>query len=426
MKQVLLMTVLCGGTLLFPVVAQAQHPGRRAATGTARERPVAADSATTVESAKKNADVVDSREFYAKMAASLALDQEEKKEIFFYRCKHIRGETMRRVLEPFLTPGGTMANSDEADIVAVMDVPENVKILKQIAEEMDQPVPQVLVEARIVELTVDSDFEKEVNFAFQQLPDTSEEFVKNISAVIGTPGANPNTTQGALLTLQPWAETDGEDQKLLTLFLRYLQTKGRAKILSAPCLILRRGAEGSIVTGEEVPILTQTVTSGAISTSTEFKSVGVKLRVLPIMVADGKVRLEISPEVSTVTGFTSAGEGLANPTIAVRNARTELTVNDGQLVSIGGLYRSEEREVKRQVPILGSIPILGHLFRGTRRQSVETQLVIFLTIRILDPGDINVGTVRPAATPDAIQSEISRMDRDLKSSGKQLGKGSSD
>jgi type II secretory pathway component GspD/PulD (secretin) len=308
-----------------------------------------------------------------------------------------------------------LATSDEADIVVVMDSPENLKMLRQIAENTDQPVPQVLVEARIVELTVDADFEKEVNMAFQQLPAESEDFIKSISAIIGTPGANPNTTQGALISLQPWAEVDGEDEKRLTMFLRYLQTRGQAKILSAPCLILRRGAEGSIITGEEVPILTQTVTSGAISTSTEFKSVGIKLRVLPIMVADGRVRLEINPEVSTVTGFASAGEGVSNPTIAVRNARTDLTVSDGQLVSIGGLFRSEEREVKRQVPILGSIPVLGLLFRGTRRQRVQTQLVIFLTTHILDPAKMTAETVKPAHLPDAIRKEIRQMDRDLKS-----------
>lgn len=409
MRRAILLGIICSAVITLPLVARSQRHSRG-------PRPSNVGSVTRAPSsgagaAAQKAKEADIRQFYEKMAASLALESDEKKEVFFYECRNVRGETMKRVMETFVSPSGMLATSDEADIIVVVDTPENLKMLRQIAESTDKPVPQVLVEARIVELTIDSDFEKEVNMAFQQLPEESEEFVKSISAVIGTPGANPNTTQGSLISLQPWAEVDGDNQRRLTMFLRYLQTRGQAKILSSPCLILRRGAEGSIITGEEVPILTQTVTSGAISTSTEFKSVGIKLRVIPIMVSGGQVRLELNPEVSTVTGFASAGEGVSNPTIAVRNALTDLTVKDGQLVSVGGLYRSEEREVKRQVPILGSIPILGILFRGTRKERVETQLVIFLTINILDPSQMTPDTVKPAVIPDAVRKEMDLMGR---------------
>jgi type II secretory pathway component GspD/PulD (secretin) len=350
------------------------------------------------------------RDYYEQMASELLEEEEEVKEIFFYECKHVRSETIRRLLTAFVTPSGTVAASDEADIVVVSDVPDNIEVLKRIAEEMDRPVPQVLVQAQVVELTVDSDFEKEINLAFEELPETTEAFVKEISAALGTPASSPNTTEGALLTFQPWIEGDGEERRMLTAFLRYLETRGKARILSAPSLILTRGTEGSIITGEEVPVLTATVTSGSISTSTKFKSVGIKLHVRPIMVTGGKVRLEISPEVSTVTGYTSAGEGVSNPTIAVRNARTELQLLDGQLVSIGGLFRNEEREVERRVPILGSVPLLGHLFRSRRVQSVKTQLVIFLSIRILDAADMNSVTIQPLSIPQPVLDSIEEME----------------
>jgi len=346
---------------------------------------------------------------YVRLAASFGLEEDEEREVFFYECKHVRSVTLRKVIESFLTPGGTVADSDEADIVVVADAKRNIERLKEIAKNIDRPVPLVLVEARVVELTVDSDFEKELSIAYAQADAKGDSWIRDVSAVIGTPGANPSPDQGILFNLTPPISSSEDVARSLSVFLRYLETKGKARILSAPSLVLRRGAEGSIITGEEVPILTQTVTSGSISTSTEFKSVGIKLRVMPLMVAGNRVRLEINPEVSTVTGFSNAGEGVSNPIIAVRNAKTDLDVVSGQLISIGGLLRDEEREVNRQVPVLGSIPILGMLFRGRRIERVQTQLVIFLTIRILAERDMSAGTVRPQDIPQGIAEEIRRM-----------------
>ena len=391
----------------------AQGESRRGSRSRPAEAAPAAEETTAAKPAEappEEATGEDVMQEYVRLAASFGLERDEEREIFFYRCKHVRSVTLRKVIESFLTPGGTVADSDEADIVVVADVKENIERLKDIAQNIDQPVPLVLVEARIVELTVDSDFEKELSMAYAQVDPSGESWIRDISAVMGTPGANPNTDQGLLFNLTPPISAPGGQTRSLSIFLRYLESRGKARILSAPSLVLRRGAEGSIITGEEVPILTQTVTSGSISTSTEFKSVGIKLRVLPLMVADGRVRLEINPEVSTVTGFSNAGEGVANPIIAVRNAKTELEVLSGHLISIGGLMRDEQREVHRQVPLLGSIPLLGELFRSTRLERVQTQLVIFLTIRVLANGDADVATVRPAEIPEEIADEIQRME----------------
>lgn len=409
-RAVMVSVLLCCGVL---PAALGQDAGR------VRRRPASAEVGEAAEPAPKppveappepeaGEDVM---EEYVRLAASFGLEEEEEREIFFYRCRHVRSVTLRKVIESFLTPGGTVADSDEADIVIVADVTGNIERLKDIAEKVDQPVPLILVEARIVELTIDSDFEKELSIAYKQVDPSGNTRLRDVSAIIGTPGANPNTDQGILFNLTPPISSGDGVARSLSIFLRYLETRGKARILSAPSLVLRRGAEGSIITGEEVPILTQTVTSGSISTSTEFKSVGIKLRVLPLMVADGRVRLEISPEVSTVTGFSNSGEGLSNPIIAVRNAKTELEIVSGQLISIGGLLRDEEREVHRQVPLLGSIPILGELFRSTRIERVQTQLVIFLTIRVLADGDAHVATVRPNEVPEGIAGEVRRMEK---------------
>lgn len=349
-------------------------------------------------------------EAYSAIAADFAAEKERVREARFHRCLHIRGETLAQALENFMTPAGTVAANDESDLVVISDVVSNLDLLMQVAGELDRPVAQVLVEVRIVEFSMDRDFQKEINLEFQKmanvaglpgLPAGYMNFVGRLTDAFVDPGSNPLATRGSLSYMH-W---DAGSESLLTAFVRFLETNGRAKILSAPNLILLRGGEGSIVTGEEVPIQTQTITSGSVSTSTTFKSVGIKLRISPIIVDNGKIRLQVNPEVSNVTRY---DEKTGAPIIAVRSANTELELGDGQLVSIGGLLRSEETERQRRVPILASIPFLGHFFRGTSKSSVQTQLVIFLRATILGPALDQLPAVRTLELPPELQSEMDR------------------
>jgi type II secretory pathway component GspD/PulD (secretin) len=348
---------------------------------------------------------------YGKIIKGISEDTAETKEMMVYQCKHIRGEGLRRSIENFLTPAGTVSNSDESDIVIIFDEKTQLPLLKKIAESLDQPVPQVLVEARVVEFTIDSNYQKEANLdlkvfenleSVQGLPPSSMDFVRRITDAYVTAGTNLQNTQGSMA----WTQFSASNNTLLTAYLKFLESRGRAEILSAPNLILRRGTDGSIITGEEVPIQTQTVTSGSVSTSTQFKSVGIKLRVSPIMISGNRVWLSVSPEVSNVTRVDTSGA----PIIAVRNANTELEVLDGQLIALGGLLRKEDRVSERRVPILSQIPLLGHLFKGKLVSTVQSQLVIFLSIRILDensqivkPGELTEGAAKHI---DVIKKEM--------------------
>jgi len=378
--------------------------------------PPSSNTAKKAEEQHAEADAAepkseDAMEDYARIISSLGSADAEQKEIFYYHCKNVRAATLKRVLENFITSSGTVAYSDESDIVVVSDIKDNMEQLKQIAVRVDERVPQILVEAQIVELTLDRDFEKELKLDFQHTSSSELSFVKQLLVQLTTPGAQPDTGQGANFTLRPYVQNyDDNKRNELSTFLRYLETRGKAKILSAPNLILRRGSEGSIITGQDVPIQEKTVTSGTTSISTTFKRVGIKLKVRPVMIRDGTVRMSVNPEVSTVTGF--SGD---NPIIALRNAMTELEVKDGELISIGGLLRSEERSVRKRVPVASAIPLIGHFFRATRIEEVRTQLVIFLTIHILDEGSVNGVTIhRPRDIPAPVRQEIEELDNGKK------------
>ncbi|MDH3346396.1 MAG: type II and III secretion system protein, partial [Kiritimatiellaceae bacterium] len=91
---------------------------------------------------------------------------------------------------------------------------------------------------------------------------------------------------------------------------------------------------------------------------------------------------------------------------AIRNASTMLEMNDGQMVSIGGLLREEKIESEKRVPILGRIPLIGTLFRASSSEEIRSQLVIFLTVNIVDPAKLSVDTIDPSRVPDQLQERI--------------------
>ncbi|MBN1515134.1 type II secretion system protein GspD [Candidatus Sumerlaeota bacterium] len=350
---------------------------------------------------------------YTALARTMIGEEREETEIRSYHCRHIDSNSLSRVLAEFISPSGNVADNPQANIVVVSDLRENMADLLRIAEMVDQRAPQIYVKAQIVEILLDKDFEKELNLTLSLAEEHS--FLKSLIVNLDTPGSEPSTDQGSAVSLQPWVTLRGDGTvDNLTSFFRYLETRNKAKILSAPNLILRQGQEGSIITGEEVPIQEQTVVSGSISSSTEFKSVGVKLVVTPLMIAEDRIVLSIEPEVSTITSYTEATETTAaNPIISVRKASTELEAKDGEVITIGGLLRDEERLIERRVPILASLPVLGHFFRSVRKQTERTHLIIMLQAEILEEGVAHgERIVRPSDQPAAFREEFERLEQE--------------
>jgi general secretion pathway protein D len=306
------------------------------------------------------------------------------KSTLIYPCQNVHSEVLRDALEGFLSPEGTVEASADLNKLIVSDVSEEMPTLLRVLQELDKATPQILVEVRVIEVTMDKDAEFGLSHLFRHIEGGAGKTVQDSSVVLTTPGSAPASTLGALMTLRSLTGSTTLDS-----FVRLLMSEGSAKILSSPNLIVTSGKQASIITGEEVPIQSATVVSGSVSTTTTFKRVGIKLYVMPSQITSDSVRLEINPEVSTVTGFTSAGEsGISSPIVAVRNCRTTLTIKDGQLLTIGGLLRSENHKLRRRVPILGSIPLLGYLFQSRRDTQVKTMLVFFLRVHILDEGRV--------------------------------------
>jgi type II secretory pathway component GspD/PulD (secretin) len=302
---------------------------------------------------------------------------------FFYRCKYAKSSNLKKVMDQLITPFGRVASVDSLNAVIVYDSKENIDIIRDYVEKIDIYVPQIYVDARVVEFTVDSDFESDISHALSGTnPAITLGEKSNIT--LNTPGANPDTTSGLELFIQPIISDFGS----LNQSLKLLVTAGKATILSSPSIIVDYENEGNIITGEQIPVLSSQVVSGVISTSTQFKNIGIKLKISPIQVTETSVKLGVNPEVSTVTGYTTSG-GVSNPIIAVRSADTVITVKDGEIISIGGLMKNEERNFEKKVPLLGDIPLLGLLFRSDRAITSKTRLMFFIKINILKEGQVD-------------------------------------
>lgn len=175
-------------------------------------------------------------------------------------------------------------------------------------------------------------------------------------------------------------------------YLNALEAKGFAKTLAEPTLIALSGEKASFLAGGEFPIpVVQSGnsgggTGGAASVTVEFKPFGVSLGFTPTVLGDRTINLKVEPEVSSIDPAASIVlNGISIPGLQTRRASTTLELRDGESFAMAGLLQRDFSTTINQVPLLGSIPILGALFRSTEFQKGETELLIIVTPRLVRP-----------------------------------------
>lgn len=337
-----------------------------------------------------------------------------RKGTLVYACRYARPEVLKEAIEGLISPEGSIQASSTLNTLIISDNITDVRTVLKTLQAIDRDIPQLLVEARVVEVTADSDLEYEISHMLNIQSDGS--FFQGgtgrpTGVDLNTPGPTPTENQGGLLTIRPWYN-DGD---YLQQFVRLLMTRGKGRILSSPNLLVAPGTEASIITGEEVPIQSSQIVSGSLSTNTQFKRVGIKLRVSLLQLTGDTARIEIQPEVSTVTRYTETAPGVSNPIIAIRNVSSTLSMKDGEVLTVGGLLRDEDRQVIRGVPGLMDLPALGILFQSRRHQKVKTQLIFFLRIHILaDGAPQTIRVHKPGSAMDMLEDSAGLVDPDTK------------
>jgi pilus assembly protein CpaC len=181
----------------------------------------------------------------------------------------------------------------------------------------------------------------------------------------------------------------------LDVFVTALRQNNLLRVLAEPNLTAISGQEASFLAGGEFPIpVPQAGGSGNAAITVEYKQFGVRLNFVPVVMGDGKIRLKVSPEVSDLDFSRSVTlQGFSIPSLTKRNVTTTIEMSEGQTFAVAGLLNNRVTSSKHVVPVLGDIPVLGALFRSVRYERNETELVVLVTPRLVEP--LNPSQVPP-------------------------------
>jgi len=252
----------------------------------------------------------------------------------------------------------------ETNSLLVLTSTKNYERVRPIIEELDKPVGQVLIKVLFAEITYSDKLDIGTEFSMLNLRSDGDS--TRTSTLFGEP------SQGLFVN-----SITGD----LDITLHALQEAGKLNILSRPYILTSNNQAATITVGSQVPFATGETTSNVgTQTTTEYRDIGIILVVTPSINPEGLVNMTVRPEISSTTGETiQISEKLNLPVFATRSSETKVAVRDGQTIVIGGLIQDEIRDTIKKVPLLGDIPIAGHLFKRTEKTKAKTELLIFLT-----------------------------------------------
>jgi len=309
-----------------------------------------------------------------------------------------------KALEKYISKQGAVSYIEGTSHILVTDTESKLWEITHFIERIDRMTPQVLVEARIYDITVKDRLD--LGIEWQAGRNTT------YSSTTGITGVGTNPTAGRddpfFTTIFGGASTKAENAtgaiRLgwlnsgidIDTLLRAQQERINAKLLANPRILVLNNETASIKIVSEIPYqeLQESAMGGSIGT-TAFREVGVELQVTPHLAErDQMIRLHIQPKFSVQTGEVQvAGVGVTYPQPVVdrREADTRLLVRSGQTVVLGGLRKKDVTQQINKIPVLGDMPLLGPLFRFTGEETVTSELVVFITPWIVE---------QPAMTAD--------------------------
>lgn len=277
--------------------------------------------------------------------------------------------------------GLVLGNGQVADLFMVTASEDMLQQIDELLASLMADVPQVEIETTIVEIALDDSLStgSTISFARGSADDPEEGLIQDVSVKLAQDLVRG--TFGSFHAIN--------DNIVVSGVLELLQSTTDAEVLSAPKLAVLNGHRAVIDTGSETPVFTPAFSSVGVQTiNTTFKPTGISVVVTPFILAAGMVQLEISVEVSAVTGFVEAAvsstASVENPLISRRNAHTVVNVPSGKTVMIGGLVTTDDIESVEKVPWLGDVPLLGHLFKRKTSTYRKAQVLFFVKPRILE------------------------------------------
>lgn len=310
----------------------------------------------------------------------------------------------------FLSGRGSISFDKRTNTLLVIDIPQRVANIKKLVQELDKPVDQVVIEARIVIANENVARELGAKFGITGTGNNNKIFysssvannIANQNAIVNaalansttpppSPPAVPTITRGLNWNMPASLQNPGGSLALSILNAGYaldvelsaIQEQGRAEVISNPRVVTSNQKEATIRQGKEIGYLTVSGGQGGNVPTVQFKEALLELKVTPTITNDGRVFLNMGVKKDELDGFISLGSFGQVPQIARREVNTAVLVDDGQTVVIGGVYEFNDSTDISKVPFLGDIPIVGNLFKNKSRSKTKAELLIFVTPKVM-------------------------------------------
>ncbi|MDT7837572.1 type IV pilus secretin PilQ [Aquabacterium sp. OR-4] len=305
-----------------------------------------------------------------------------------------------------LSPRGSVLFETRTNQLFVSDIPSKLEEIMQLIAKIDIPVRQVLIEARIVE--ADDKFGRALgvklgavdlrglaggvpgasvgggnyvqigsNYTtnYKQLGVMADNTITDVGTQMVSLPANTSALGSASAATLALSLFSPSANRILNLELSALEADGKGKIVSSPRVITADQGKAIIEQGEEIPYQ---VASSSGATSIQFKKASLKLEVTPQITPEGSVIMDLDVAKDSRGANTTAG-----PAINTKHAKTQVLVENGGTVVIGGIFTQDERTDVNKVPFLGDVPVVGNLFKNTTKYTNKTELLIFITPKIV-------------------------------------------
>jgi len=284
-----------------------------------------------------------------------------------------------RLLGKVISSKGDIQINEATNGLVVTDFPANIANVQGVLKEIDIPPLQVLIEAKIVDISSDDLQNLGVTYSadytdvglFNQ--DSSYDHQDEAAGTVTLPGPSTSLSGGQLklttLSLKNWEVSATIDA---------LIQDNKAHLLASPSIATLNNKEARIIIGEKYPYKEKTQTTTGTTETTKFVDVGTTLRVTPQVSPDGMITMIVHPEVSSVSESLDAG-----PRITTREADATVRVRDGQTIVIGGLIKKQDDHTRSKIPFLGDIPIFEYVFSDRRSDLTQKELAVFITPRVI-------------------------------------------
>lgn len=313
----------------------------------------------------------------------------------YYAVGEGHGKTLKPFIEQHLTPGvGKIMESEPLHLLAITDKKDRIELIGNLMHMLDVPAPQIMIEVTVFEKVISSDLQIGVEGDFAGNHDSPPKpFITqsfNPREFLLQSASSP--FQGATIRYF----TSRHMPSGLDVRMRLLLERGQARILSKSKILVESGGTADISTGQRVPIPTLTFAGTQPLRGFNLVDVDLRLKVIARILGTDFVNLEIHPEVSAVVRFELFPDVGAVPVIATRKANTTVTVQDGELVVIGGLVQDRKVTSERGIPLLMDIPLVGYFFKRNEENTEKTEIVFYLRPSLVQeegPSSIKVDSV---------------------------------